>query len=896
MAGPLVDTKLHAPGPRANAVVRPRLAARIRRGTQSKLTLVSAPAGFGKTYLLAEHVSAAGADRHVVWLSLDASDNETTTFWHHFVASLRTVEAGVGALVPRVADERRNPGEAALATLVNELGATSKTIDIVLDDYHVIETAEIHADLTYLLERLPPNVHLLIGTRADPPLPLARLRARGELVEIRAADLRFTPEEARAYLNGAMGLELAPGDVATLAEQTEGWIAALQLAALSIEGHADVAGFIADFAGNDRYIFDYLLEEVLQRQPEDVRHFLRRTCFLDRLSGPLCDAVTGETGSGAMLNRLERSNLFVAPLDSRRHWFRYHHLFADVLQTLFAAELSDELPVLHRRASDWFANHEAPADAINHALAANDVERAAELIERAIPTMRQSRQEATLRAWLEALPGDVVRARPVLGVGLVGVLMSIGVFDGIEGRLADAERAIAAVNAGDPAATVVDREQLPALPGAIELYRSALAQVRGDIPAVITHARRSIDLAPENAHLVRGGAYGLLGIAYWTQGELESAAQAWTDCRQGLGKAGHVADIFGASIALADINMTLGRLRAAARVHEDALQLSSAQRGYALRGTADAHVGLGELHRLSGDLELAGQHLVRSQELGEVAGLPQFPYRWRVAMAHLREVAGDPEGALDLLDEAERVYVPDFFPRVRPIAARKARILIRQGRLAEAAHWQAEAGVAVGDDLTYLREFEHITLARLLLARGDGARDAAIGLLGRLFEAAEAGGRLASITEIAVLEALAHRAGGDVDAALVPLERALTLAAPEGFIQVFLDEGEPMAMLLKVAARRGSSHARTLVTAFAETPGANGAARPHPELVEALSDRESDVLRLLRSDLDGPDIARALSVSLNTMRTHTKNIYEKLGVNNRRAAVRRAEELDLLRR
>ncbi len=888
MTTPLIATKLHAPAPRPELVGRPRLIERVERGARSKLTLVSAPPGFGKTTLLAAHI-AGRAGHATAWLSLDPQDNEPVTFWRHLVAALQSAVPGCGAGVEAALEAGEAADQPLLARLINELSAASCGIDLVLDDYHAIERQQIHDGVAFLIERMPPGLRLLIATRSDPPLPLARLRARGELVEIRAADLRFTPTEAEAYLNDAFGLALPQADVATLAQRTEGWIAALQLAALSLEGRDDAGDFVSGFAGNDRYIVDYLVEEVLQRQPEPVRRFLMRTCLLERLSGPLCDAVTGEPGGGAMLETLVRTNLFVVPLDARREWYRYHHLFADVLQAHFAAELGDERPNLHARASDWFAAHDAPDEAIAHALAARDVERAAALVERAIPGMSARRQHATLRAWLEALPDAVVRARPVLGVGMIGVRMGTGALEGMEARLLDAERAIEAAAAGAPTAVVVDRGQLPALPGAVELYRAALAQVHGDLAATVAHARRSIVLAPEDAHLVRAGAQGFLGIAHWTLGDLEAAAHSWNGCRDGLLTAGYLTDIFGASIALADINVALGRLRAAARIHEYALAVVAAKGSPTLRGTADAHAGLSELHRLSGDLDLAGQHLMRSQELGEEAGLPQFPYRWRVAMACLREAAGDPEAALDLLDEAERVYLADFFPPFRPIAAMKARILIRQGRLAEAERWQAAAGVTAEDEMSYLREFEHITLARLLLARDETTE--ALALLGRLLAAAEGGGRFGTVIEIEVLRALALSRRKDASATAA-LDRALALAEPEGFASVFIDEGEPMAALLKLAAKRGSTHARTLLALV----GDGTATRPASGPVEPLSERELDVLRLLRSDLYGPEIARQLGISLNTMRTHTRNIYDKLGVGNRRAAVRSAENLALFER
>ena len=423
-----------------------------------------------------------------------------------------------------------------------------------------------------------------------------------------------------------------------------------------------------------------------------------------------------------MLETLDRTNLFLVPLDPRREWYRYHHLFADVLRTHFAADLSAERTILHQRASDWFAQHGEGPEAIRHALAAEDFDRAAALIEYAIPDLRRMRQDATMRAWIEALPEPLVRSRPVLGVSLMGLLLSSGIADGAEGRLRDAESALSILAGGDTSdpllePVVVDRDQLPALPAAIELYRSALAHMRGDLPAVIEHAQRSLDLAPDDEHVGRASASGFLAIASWTRGDLGAAERWWTECRDGLRRANHMGDVMGPCVALADIDLTMGRLRAAVRVCEDALQLASEQSGVVPRGTADVHATLGGLYLMGGDLEGAAQHLVRGEELGELAGTNAYPHRWRIAMASLREVEGDPEGALDLLDEAERRYVSDFFPNIRPIAAMKARVLIRAGRLSEAERWQGTAGVAIGDAPAYLREFEHITLARLLLAQ-----------------------------------------------------------------------------------------------------------------------------------------------------------------------------------
>ena len=789
-----------------------------------------------------------------------------------------------------------------LTALLNDLGVTAGDIVLVLDDYHVIDASGVQDGMAFLLDHLPPWLHVVIASRADPALPLARWRARGELAETRAADLRFTPDEAAAYLNETMGLQLTARDVAALEGRTEGWIAALQLAALSMQGRDDVAGFIAGFAGDDRYVVDYLAEEVLQRQPDRVQAFLLQTSILGRLSGPLCDAVTGQGGGKAMLAALDRGNLFLVPLDDRRRWYRYHHLFADVLQARLLDEQPGQVPDLHRRASAWYEQNGEPSVAIGHALAAEDFERAADLVELAISVMSQTRQEATVRGWLEMIPEDVIQVRPVLSVAIAWVLLSDGEFEGVEARLRDAERwldATTGTRAGSPASpaemVVVNEVEYRRLPGTIELYRAALALARGEPLGAIRHARRTLDLAPEGEHRTRASASGLMAIAFWGSGDLQAAHSAWAECAAGLRGAGHIADIFGCAIGMADIQLAQGRLGAAMRTCEQALQRASEQGGPVLRGTADMYVGMSEVHRERNDLAAATQQLLRSQELGEAMGLPQNRYRWRVAMSRIRQAQGDLGGALELLNEAERLYMGDMFPNVRPVPALKARVWIAQDRLGEALGWAREQGLSADDDLSYLREFEHITMARMLLAqRAEPDVHQATQLLERLLLAAEEGERAGRVIEILVLQALARQRLGDIPAALACLERAVTLAEPEGYVRVFADEGPPMASLLRALAKRGTTgnYARRLLAAVGET----GPDSPVKQaLIEPLSERELDVLRLLGSELDGPAIARELTVSLNTMRTHTKNIYAKLAVTSRRAAVRRAAELGLLR-
>jgi len=912
MATPLLETKLYIPRSRPSLVPRPRLRERLNRGIDATLTLVSAPAGFGKTRLLTEWLAAAPAnDRCAAWLSLDQSDNHPATFWTYLIAALQTVVPGVGAsAILLLQSPQPPPIETLLAPLLNELSAVPCDFVLALDDYHLIETRDIHAGMAFLLDHLPPRLHLVIATRADPPLPLARLRGGGELVEVRAADLRFSPDEAAAYLNEAMGLDLTTSEVAALETRTEGWIAGLQLAALSIQGRGDAAGFIAGFAGDDRYIVDYLVEEVLQRQSERVRSFLLQTSILGRLSGPLCDAVTGQDEGKAMLEALDRGNLFVVPLDDRRRWYRYHHLFADVLHAHLAHEQPDRVPDLHRRASVWYEQNGERPDAIRHALAADDFDRAADLIELAMPAMRRNRQEATLLGWLTALPDEVVHVRPVLSNVFAGVLLQTGEIEGIEAHLRSAERWLEAtadwddkhaeLRAASTGMIVVDDEEFRRLPGAVAVHRAGYALVLGNVAETVEHAQRALNLVPEDDYLGRGSAAGLLGLAAWTIGDLAAAHRSYAEAMASLQRADYHADSLGCAIALADIRIAQGRLHDAMHTYEQALRHAADQGTPAMRGTSDMYVGMSELHRERNDLPAAVRDLERSQAAGEHGGLPQNRYRWCVAMARIREVDRDFDGALNLLQEAERLYAGDFFPNVRPIAALKARVYVTQGNVNAALGWAREQGLSAGDDLSYLREFEHITLARIFLAQYKSERTErlildAIGLLERLLNAADEGGRAGRVIEILVLQALAHHARADTAASLMPLERALKLAEPEGYVRIFVDEGQPMATLLEVAAKRGiaPNSIRQLLNAFGNAEGNTPAKQ---DLIEPLSERELDVLRLLGSDLAGPEIAHELMVSLNTMRTHTKNIYTKLGVNNRRAAVHRAEELDLLSR
>jgi LuxR family maltose regulon positive regulatory protein len=897
METPLLATKLYVPAPPPHVVPRPRLLQRIDAGLAPhvRLTLLSAPAGFGKTTLLGEwiaHTAEREPDTRFAWLSLDEADEDPARFLSYVVAALQRVHADVGVDALHLLHGGQAPSyEPALTALVNDLSETLGETFVILDDYHAIDSKPVNGILAFLVDRAPPQLRLVIATRFDPPLPLARLRSRGGLTEIRASDLRFTSEEAANFLNEVMGLRLSAKDVSALEQRTEGWIAGLQLAAVSMRGRADVAGFIESFTGSHRFVLDYLAEEVLQRQPDDIRRFLLRTSVLERMTGPLCDTVTGREDGGDVLELLERANLFVVPLDDRRLWYRYHHLFAEVLRSRLHVEHPDLASELHRAAAEWFERNGLPEEAVRHALSGGDVDRAATLVELQLPAIRRDRRDATLLGWLDRIPDDVVRRRPVLSTFYAWGMLVAGNVQAVEPWLRDAEQALS-----DTDSASVRGEELDRLPTTIAIYRAALAQGQGDLEACREHARHALTLAAPDDHLARSGAAGYLGLAAYAEGDIETAVRTFPETISALHAAGHTADELSSTVVLADMWIAQGRLVEARTLYEKALRTVTSQGAPVVTGaTADLHVAFGELMRELGDLPAARHHLQIGDDLGEHASLTENRYRWFVAMALVKRAEGDLDGAIALLDEAERLYRRGFLPEVRPVAAVKARVWIAQGGLTSAQGWAREQGLSSTDELRYLREFEHLTLVRLLVARGRLHGDSeviheALGFLHRLLKVAEADGRHGSVNEILVLQALAREAYGDRDRAVAILRRVLLATEAEGHVRLFLDEGAPMEALLRAAdvSRVAPSRVTSLL------PAAADAAPEAPALLEPLSDRELEVLRLLATELSGPEIARQVFVSVNTLRTHTKHIFAKLDVNTRRAAVRRAADLGLL--
>ncbi|MGD8806570.1 MAG: LuxR C-terminal-related transcriptional regulator [Chloroflexota bacterium] len=874
----LLRTKLHIPPRRPNLVPRSQLIDRLNDGLASshKLTLLSAPAGFGKTTLLGEWI--AGCQRPTAWLSLDAGDDDLTRFLTYLVAALQTVVADIGQMVMSVLQSPQMPPvETILTSLVNEITAVPDDFILVLDDYHLIEERGVNEALVFLLEHLPPQMHLVIATREDPNLPLARLRARGQLTELRVADLRFTMAEGADFLNQVMGLNLSAEDVAALENRTEGWIAGLQLAALSMRGHEDKAGFIESFTGSHYFVLDYLVEEVLEQQPEDVQDFLLRTSVLDRLCGPLCDALMPDRALSGQetLEYLAQANLFIVPLDDERRWYRYHHLFADLLRqrlpqrvALPATDAERAMADLHIRASAWFEASGLLFEAFHHAAAAGDVARAERLIQgEGMPLQFRGLVNPILH-WLESLPRSAFEGRPSLWVTYASALTMTGqLIDSVEEKLQAAETALQEGQQDDKTRDLI---------GHIAAIRAMLAVPKNDLETIITQSQRALDyLHPDNLP-VRTTTTWTLGYAYQIQGQRAAAGQAYADAVAISQASGNLMVTIAAMTCLGQVQESENQLHQAAETYRRVLALTGDPPWPA---ACEAYLGLARVLYQWNELDTARQYEQQSACLAAQLVNIDTPVASAVNLARLELARADVAGALATLARAEQLARQKHFLHWLPeIAALHVQALLRQGDLAAA------------DRLAQAHELP-LSQARVRLAQGDPA--GALTLLEPARRQAEAKGWPDERLRVTVLQAMAYQAHGEEDEALQHLTEALALAEPGGFIRIFLNEGPPMMALLLQAARQGiaPTYVRRLQAAFGEVEEGAPAAQA---LIEPLTDREVEVLRLLRSDLSGPEIARELMVSLNTMRTHTKNIYTKLGVNSRRAAVGRAEELGLV--
>jgi LuxR family maltose regulon positive regulatory protein len=880
----LLATKLHVPRPQPGFVPRPRLAAALDEGLARQLVLVCAPAGSGKTVLLADWAGRDG--RLVAWLSLDAADNDPARFWRHVVAALDRVRPGIAERAGPLLGPPAPPSFEGLVTaLVNELAAQpgEDEVLLVVDDYHLIEAQPVHASLEFLVEHLPPGLDLVVASRADPPLPLPRLRAGGRLAELRAADLRFTAEEAAALLREATGGELP--------------------------GEADPAGFVAAFGGSHRYVLDYLTEEVLERQGEQLRGFLLETSVLDRLSGALCDAVTGRTDGQAMLEQVERAGLFLVPLDEVRGWWRYHHLFADLLQARLEQERPGRVPALHRNAAAWCEERGLANDAVRHALAAGEPVWAARLMERHFDEQFYLRGEgATVQRWIATLPAELVTSRPRLLLAQALLILAGGRVEAAGPPLDAAERAFTSA-ADEPFESTVGMESwLLNVPATVTTQRAYLAALRGDAEGAASFASRALLEIGEDEWMVASIARWNLALAEWLRGRLAEAEGALSSTIsewRAVGERGLAAVM---RDHLGQIQRAQGRLDAARGTYQEALAITAPPDGPAMPGAGAAHVGLAEVAYERNEFDTALWHITQ--------GIPlcrQFVYTPPLAtglatLAWIRQVNGDPDGASEAMGQAERAAPgPGVTVLLNPVPVRRARLQLAQGDLAAAAGWAHQRGLGPDDELGYPREPEYLVLARVLLAQE--RLSPALALLKRLDVTAAAQGRTGSLIEIRALQALASAAIGDEDAALGCLAGALSLGCPEGYVRVFADEGPPMAALLGrlFAAERAEQAARPgvplgylarVLRAFGGKEAAETAGRSTAQavlgLVEQLTARELEVLALLAAGAPNPRIAAELVVTLDTVKKHVSHLLGKLGAANRTEAVTPARQLGLI--
>ncbi len=876
-----LNTKFFIPQAHPNLVSRPRLTEQLNNGLHQKLTLISAPAGFGKTTLVSEWT--ANCDLPVGWLSLDEGDKDLTHFLSYFITALQSKLADFETDALGMLQTGQPPQvESILTHILNAIAGLPDDFALVLDDYHILDNQVIDHALTFLLNHMPPQMHLVITTREDPNLPLTTLRARGQLTEIRAADLRFTPSEAAEFLTQAMGLNLSPEDVEALERRTEGWIVGLQLAAISMRDHQDTSSFIKSFTGSHYFILDYLVEEVLNQQPENIQSFLLKTSILDRLCGPLCDAVLADPSISGQetLKHLEQANLFLIPLDDRRRWYRYHHLFADLLRqqlldsTLTAEKDNVDIAELHIRASQWYEDNGQEIEAFQHAVAAKDIDRAERLMQGNGMPLQYRGAMAQVLGWLESLPKEMLDAKPSLWVTYASALTMVGKpVDQIEEILRFAETALQNSPQNDTTRDLI---------GHVAAIRAMLATPQNKIDSIITHSLRALEyLAPENLS-VRTTTSWTLGYAYQLKGEYAAAAQAYEEAFTISQMSGNTIISIAVKTSLGQIQETENKLHTAAENFQQVLQLAGDP---PLPAACEAHVGLARLHYEWNNLDKAQFHAQQSIRLAQQLENVDTPASCQLVFARLKLAQGDLVGAAEILEDTEKfVRQHNFSHRMPEIAAVQIEVLLAQGEFEQA--------------IRLANQFElPLSLASIHLAQGDPAQ--ALAILEPYHQQVETAGQQNELLKVTIQEAIAHQLLGQNDLAMQHLSQALTMAQPEGHIRTFIDKGVQIAALLSNAAHQGilPNYSQELLSVLVEhQPASQTPTTPAPTqpLIDPLSERELEILHLIAQGLSNNEIGERLFLALNTVKGHNRKIFRKLQVQRRTEAVARARELHLL--
>ena len=895
MTTPLLQTKLFIPQPRSGLVQRLRIVAKMNEGLERRLILVSAPAGFGKSTMLIEWARTTG--NKVTWLSIDESDNDLKRFFIYLIFAIQKINPSLGQDVLPVLQAADNPQmEHLLTILINDITEVNEDFTLILDDYHLIDNQDTHNGLKFLIDHVPPNMHLVIASRVDPPIPLTRLRARDQVTEIRSRDLRFNEAEAEAFLNEQMGLNLATEDISALHKRTEGWITGLHLAALSMQNRDDKHDFITAFSGGHHYIIDYLVSEVLSQQPEEIQNFLLQSSFLDRFCATLCDAALEISNSKIIIQTLNQTNLFLISLDDERNWYRYHHLFANFLNQRLREKEAKSIPELHQRASKWLEQNHYFPEAVNHSLAGEDYEHAAQLIEKLGPDMMMQNEFDQLSQWLDAMPENFVESWPWLCIIRAWMYDRWGRYDDGERYLQHAESAL------ERSATSTPIEAERIIRGQISALRALYALKTAQISQSIEYSNQALDYLPKD-YFNRGVASFSLGWAKNVLGDLSGAIQAFEEGRRASLAARNRILAQAIILYIGKTQFIQGHLHQAAETLREVNQFKYEKSNIKIPYASSACIGLAHIHREWNELDAAMNYIQEGIEIGIASRVVDAITLGYATKALLCLDQGDIKAANEAYENAEQMVEDTQNLEAETLSKTldsRVRLLLAEDQLAAASRHVQEAGLGLDVEIDNYLDIPLIILARVLIRSGrqnSASQDLsdAHKVLEKILEVTRPAGYLGQVIGALVLQALAFEAQGIRDQALNSLEEALTLAESEGYIRTFVDEGAPMQALLQQVGTKGSmgAYVSMLLKAF-EPQDTEATHAADQKLIEPLSERELEVLKMLATELSGPEIAHALVISLNTLRTHTKNIYAKLDVGKRRSAVRVARELELI--